>query len=62
MSFVYHFCNKNLNELREYVEDSLLYRVVAPYNNIEKSLMICCVDEFGAQKRSRTSTSEGTWT
>jgi hypothetical protein len=43
MSFVYHFCNKNLNELREYVEDALLYRVVAPYNNIEKKFddMLC---------------------
>ena len=36
MSFVYQFCNKNLNELREYGEDALLYRVVAPYNNRKK--------------------------
>ena len=48
MSFVYHFCNKNLNELREYDENALLYRVVTLYKNMEKSLMMCCVEAFCA--------------
>ena len=33
----------------------MLYRVVAQYNNIEKSLMMCCVDAFGAKKRLEPS-------